>query len=470
MGHGSHVNADSARPVYTQLGHLAKRNLFHELWPAFWKEEPSLDTALRLPHRNNTVIVPLFISQGYFVERVLPRELGFNPDHDPWSITHTRKDNPLARIVYARPVGTHTLMHKVVLARLKAALGRLNKTPDEPHTLLIIGHGTTRHAQSSASIMDCARALKAPCRQVLTAFLDQTPRIDDPDLLSESVHEHIIIVPFFISEGLHTKEDIPKALGLDPERMHEPQHINTHTVVYTQAVGSDSATSDIIVARAIEAIELVQELKTPHAPHNQEHVLVTPNTMAHAQALETFHKERTLGLLRIKPVDSGWSIVHIQDDDARLDHNLVVIQGRKELWHWLSSHHLPLRSTQHFPRGIKFMCNHTQELFMMLDLLYPDAIRTCYEHTQGAHHVESWASVASRQTGRYAHVQDATAATLEDAMSTCCHNSCIKHPVWSDAHNASSDASLDAQHISKTCFCSRPCGHFIAKVHQLLST
>ena len=77
VGHGSTLNADSAAPTYQHADELRRRNLFAQVVECFWKQEPGISGVLRGVFAQRVFIVPLFISEGYFTEEVIPRELGF---------------------------------------------------------------------------------------------------------------------------------------------------------------------------------------------------------------------------------------------------------------------------------------------------------------------------------------------------------------------------------------------------------
>src|SRR5271170_5249375 len=77
IGHGSTVNADSATPTFQHADALRRSGLFAQVREAFWKQEPYVWQVLRGVFAPRVFIVPLFISDGYFTEEVLPRELGF---------------------------------------------------------------------------------------------------------------------------------------------------------------------------------------------------------------------------------------------------------------------------------------------------------------------------------------------------------------------------------------------------------
>jgi sirohydrochlorin cobaltochelatase len=47
--------------------------------------------------------------------------------------------------------------------------------------------------------------------EVHAIFLEESPRISDCYSLAQT--KNLVVVPFFISDGLHTQEDIPVLLG-----------------------------------------------------------------------------------------------------------------------------------------------------------------------------------------------------------------------------------------------------------------
>src|SRR5437763_17097810 len=80
-GHGSPVKPHSDRPTLADAAEIRRRNVFADVQCAFWKEEPSLRDAIFLfdPETiKNVSVVPNFISEGYFTQTVIPRELELN--------------------------------------------------------------------------------------------------------------------------------------------------------------------------------------------------------------------------------------------------------------------------------------------------------------------------------------------------------------------------------------------------------
>ena len=57
---------------------IRERGIFRDVGCCFWKEEPSLRDALLFfdePDIREVYVVPNFISEGYFTQTVIPREL-----------------------------------------------------------------------------------------------------------------------------------------------------------------------------------------------------------------------------------------------------------------------------------------------------------------------------------------------------------------------------------------------------------
>ena len=105
VGHGSTVNPDSSRPTLDQGTAIRERNIFREIDCCFWKEEPSLRDALLFfdePEIQEVYVVPNFISEGYFTQTVIPRELELS------GATTARRDGQLWK--YCMPAGDHQSM------------------------------------------------------------------------------------------------------------------------------------------------------------------------------------------------------------------------------------------------------------------------------------------------------------------------------------------------------------------------
>jgi sirohydrochlorin cobaltochelatase len=134
VAHGSTVNPDSSTPTLAHAAEIRRREVFADVKCAFWKEEPSLRDALFLfdPKAVPEVyVVPNFISEGYFTQTVVPRELELNG-----RITK-RSNGQIWR--YCEPVGNHPMMTELLLKRARDVAP--DAAPAET-SLLIVAHGT----------------------------------------------------------------------------------------------------------------------------------------------------------------------------------------------------------------------------------------------------------------------------------------------------------------------------------------
>lgn len=264
LGHGSTKNDESAAVVYQHATELRRRKIFAEVREAFWKQEPQIKTVLASLSTPRVFIAPLFISEGYFSEEVIPRALGFNLTHDPKSrVTQHATRNTF----YCLPVGTHESMSSVLLARVREVTAKFPfPRPPKPQdtTLFIAGHGTEQNENSRKPMdqqVERIRALKEYA-DVQAVFLEEDPRIVKCYELAGT--RNIIVVPFFISDGMHTQEDIPVLLG-EPKRLVEerlanrqptwrnPTERHEKLVWYAAPVGTDPRIADVILERVHEA-------------------------------------------------------------------------------------------------------------------------------------------------------------------------------------------------------------------------
>src|SRR5437773_9331703 len=100
VAHGSTLNPDSSAPTWTHAREIQRRKIFADVRCAFWKEEPSLRDAQFFfadEMVREVFIVPNFISEGYFTQTVIPRELELD------SPITTRANGQIW--IYCEPVG-----------------------------------------------------------------------------------------------------------------------------------------------------------------------------------------------------------------------------------------------------------------------------------------------------------------------------------------------------------------------------
>jgi len=238
VGHGSHLNEDSSLPVYEHAARIREAGEYDEVVECFWKEEPSMRHVLDTVEAEDVCVVPAFISEGYFTQQVIPRELGLTGPV-------TRKDGKTVR--YAGPLGTFEGMADVILERAGDLLEG-KEVPPGRRALVLLGHGTDLNKNSGGVIyLNAERTRERDLYDLVeVGFLDQDPEIGE---VVENVEaENVVLIPVFIAEGWHTHETIPEDLSLTGEvTVREDK-----TIYYGAPVGTHPSMAGLIVARARE--------------------------------------------------------------------------------------------------------------------------------------------------------------------------------------------------------------------------
>ena len=157
-------------------------------------------------------------------------------------------------------------MTEVLLARARDVVAKhpFPRVPKIAETALFIaGHGTEKNTNSRKAIEAQVEAIRArgEYADVQPVFMEEAPFIADCFTATEA--PHIVMVPFFIADGLHTVEDIPVLLGEPAARVKKrlsaghptwrnPTGRKGKLVWYTEAIGNEPGLVDVILERADE--------------------------------------------------------------------------------------------------------------------------------------------------------------------------------------------------------------------------
>lgn len=265
FGHGTTLNSESGAAVLQHAEELRRRNIFADVREAFWKQTPRLQEMVAQIASPRVFFAPLFMSEGYFSEKIIPEALGFGVQQGKLTERTLRRGEQVW--FYCQPVGTHPGMTRVVLDRARSvvaqpATGRA--LDDTDITLFIAGHGTGRDERSRKSVEAQVELLRqlGLYAGVHGIFLEEKPRIQQCFEIATS--RGIVIVPFFVGDGLHVKEDIPVLLGEAEATVKSriqggewpwsnPTERDGKRVWYSRSVGTDSILSEVILERVKEA-------------------------------------------------------------------------------------------------------------------------------------------------------------------------------------------------------------------------
>jgi len=255
VGHGSTVNPSSSAPTLLHAATIRQRKIFADVACCFWKEEPSLRDALfffRDPAIREVYVVPNFISEGYFTRTVIPRELELRgPETE-------RANGQLWK--YCEPVGNHESMTEHLLERAREIAPGIS---ERDATLLIVAHGTSLNDNSAVAAKLQAEKVRKRGRYaaVLNVYMEEPPLVSDWLNLTET--RNVVVVPFFISDGLHSYEDIPALLGIPEGRASahpglaaaspsgNRHELHGRSLFYSTAIGTDSRFADVIIEQAM---------------------------------------------------------------------------------------------------------------------------------------------------------------------------------------------------------------------------
>ena len=461
LGHGSTLNADSSAPTYQHAEEIRRRGVFAEVHVAFWKEEPNFGQALRQTGRRQVYVVPNFISSGYFTEQIIPRELRLDGP-----VTHRAGQD----IFYCQPVGLNPEMTEALLRRAgEVVAASAEKIPDPAKTacLFICGHGTSLNDNSTKIIHEQAEAIRArglyaDCRGVL---MEQRPFVRDWRTLTDC--PDVVVVPFFISDGLHSFEDIPVLLGLTHnirERgFTNPHHEKERRLWYATAIGTEAFLADVILAQ-------VRQFQATH--------LETRNlggALGEGPAIDnelTQFMERTpspwkIGEIVVRPAEDGsFHVLHQGDLENRPDdlRRLTKPEDLRELIRVdREGNFRPLRAAPNLRGGWLLHAPDLSSLQLALAYLYPAELANWTLWRQGSLPVTPWRETADRQTGRFRIVREIDEAGIQELVAHVCQPGCLKRRLWPPATQP-----VDAPPHEIPLVCPEACNFLVGKAREKL--
>jgi len=265
VAHGSRRNADSCGPALQHAASLRRRGLFGNVAVAFCKQPPFIREVLPTLSARRIFVVPLFIGEGYFTEQFIPGELGLAGDGSG-AVPQSERRGTQA-LHYCGPVGTHPTMTEALVNRARNVLEQhppVRPVKAAEITLFLAGHGTSRNENSRKTIERHVELLRARSlyADVQALFIEERPRIGECYRLANT--GHLVVVPCFISDGLHATEDIPRLLGESAEVIRarrgrgewpwrNPTEKQGKWVWFTPSIGTEPHLPEVILERVRES-------------------------------------------------------------------------------------------------------------------------------------------------------------------------------------------------------------------------
>ena len=397
--------------------------------------------------------MPVFMADGYFTDRVVPRELG---------LEGRRTVRGGRRIHYCPPVGTDPRMARIVLDRAAEVVS----LPDEVRskvTLLVLGHGTDRHPRSADTTLSLVGRLRNEHRyeRVVPAFLDQEPFLDR--VLEDEVSADTIVVPFFVSEGWHVGTTVPRELALE-SGMAE---VRGRRVWYARPVGTHPAMAEVV--RNLVEREAGREPVEGEASEERDGGVSA--AVAAKKAFISWVRAAS-GAPRVFLQTAVWSsesggfeIRHERDRAAAAealrnfhepDEALALARTTTE------GKYRPLKTAPNLAGGWRFAGLTEDELWEVYAHLYPAAPVHCYVQSRGRLPVVSFREASRRQTGMYAGVDALTQVEVGALVEGCCSEKrCLRHATWSSQGEVAEGGSA-GRAVFGGMPCPAPCSVFFS--------
>jgi len=252
LGHGSSTNKDSRVPTDRHAEAIRRAGHFHDVVTAFWMEEPKFGQALSRCGSASVYVVPNFISEGFYTKNIIPRELG---------MTGRVSRCEGKTLFYCDPVGSHVSMTRALLRQADEVLQGSSLDRSRMGCILV-GHGTPQNRKSTEMIKKQVERLRETGRfgEVTDAYMEEAPFIAEWDRLTGL--NDVLVVPFFIADGLHSYEDIPELMGLSKEEgkteYPRPARLRKKNLWYARSIGNQRECVNVI-------LDLVRQFD-PHQP------------------------------------------------------------------------------------------------------------------------------------------------------------------------------------------------------------
>lgn len=419
-------------------------------------------------------IVPNFISEGYFCQQVLPRELQL-------SGPVTRRGGKT--LYYCDPVGVHPNMTRLLIQRAdEVAPG----VPPAQTSLIIVGHGTNLNDNSTKAIQDQVRLIREGgfgFASVIDTYMEEAPFVADWHKLTTT--EHVVIVPFFIADGLHSYQDIPVLLGMAEEPgkaasqddvfRHNPIELHGRKVYYSSAIGTEPLMADVIL----------DQVNDFDQKHGVDTVINEPKAAIRSALAQWLDDGRTvIGQVKITSHDGGYALCHLEDaemlETAALSRHSSPEDARELSRYDATGEFRPLKTAPTLARGWRLDLADLNELQLALEFFYPAALGKALNHAKGLLEPVPLRDLLGRQTGMYRFANGITDAQAHEMIGRCCDTTtrCLRRIVFPLTQDqpltgpalpklGESAGHLPGQRSAIPLICMEACTHIVSEARKL---
>lgn len=248
---------------------------------------PQQVNKLKEQNVDRIVVVPAFLAHGVHTKVDIPTILRLPHDHIGLEHSHTHShghhhhhhhhhhdgdDEREAKsdlidfdgeVIFLEPFEDHDKIVDIVEKRISEHTAKDDINP-ENSGILLIGHGSTLPFGKEV-LTGITNKIKdrMPEYEIELSFMQiEKPSIAESfSKLQEKSFNNMIVVPVFLADGLHTKNDIPNSLGLEPAKLDfkyrvlEKQIDFDGNIFFTNPLKAEDDIVDLIEERISEYIK-----------------------------------------------------------------------------------------------------------------------------------------------------------------------------------------------------------------------
>jgi sirohydrochlorin cobaltochelatase len=270
----------------------------------------------------------------------------------------------------------------------------------------------------------------------------------------------VVVVPFFIADGLHSFEDIPVLLGLT-HNVREQGFLNPHRegdrrLWYATALGTEGFLADVIVA----------QVKQAEADYPEAHLslgALSQRENSAGELMPFLEGQWVMGEVRISP---GFELRHKEDRELAVS-ELTLVSGLAGLREWIrldaNGNFRPLRAAPNLLRGWIYQASDLRGLQDALDYLYPVEVANWGLWKKQELPITNWRETAERQTGRFRVVRELDLAGVDELVRCYCEPGCLKKRLWSPAQE-----TVEPRMDELPLLCPEACNFLVGKAREKL--
>lgn len=201
VAHGERGGTGDDRFVHGVARALECSPEFGSVHVCFISKSPDLKSVLMQVPVGPVRIYPIFMSDGYFVRKAIPRSI----DH-----CTRQSDRTVREVSVLPPIGLSPQLPRLVAETAVNAARQVGLTPVDCR-LLLVAHGS-KHDQASRDAtrsVAAALAVESKFACVAVSFLEEAPFVGEQ---LATIEGPAIVVGLFVGEGMHGAEDLPDAI------------------------------------------------------------------------------------------------------------------------------------------------------------------------------------------------------------------------------------------------------------------